>query len=70
MSLTANVLFWILLTLAVGQAPLVWAFVRALRRGKKPVTERERYPKVAAVLCLRGPDPFLESCVEALLDQD
>jgi cellulose synthase/poly-beta-1,6-N-acetylglucosamine synthase-like glycosyltransferase len=66
----ASVLFWILLGLAVGQVPLVWAFVRALRRGRKPELRQAPYPKVAAVLCLRGTDPFLGSCVEALLNQD
>ena len=64
------VTFWTLLALALGQVPLVWAFVRALRRGKQDPPAAQPCPKAAVVICLRGADPFLVDCLEAILDQD
>jgi len=66
----AVVTFWVLLGLAVGQVPLVWALVRALCRGKQQPEAGGPCPKAAVVLCLRGADPFLADCIEAILDQD
>jgi glycosyltransferase involved in cell wall biosynthesis len=63
-------LFWILLGLAVGQAVLAWRFTRVLKRtARKPATDGP-CPKTAVILCLRGPDPFLPACLEAVLSQD
>lgn len=70
MNQLAVVTFWVLLGLAVCQVPLVCAFVWALRRGEQHPEAGSRCPKAAVVLCLRGTDPFLSDCIEAILDQD
>lgn len=70
MNVWAVWLFWILLGLAVGQALLVWRFVLALRQARWDVPPETPCPKTAVVLCLRGPDPFLPACLEAILQQD
>ncbi len=70
MTAWALVLFWLLLGMAVihtiAAIPFVWRLYhwRRLRRGDA------RCPKTAVVLCLRGSDPFLPACLQAILDQD
>ena len=66
----ATALFWILVCLAVGQALLTWRFVSAMRRARVESTPDARCPKVAVILCLRGTDPFLPACLQAILQQD
>jgi len=56
-------------SMALMQGMFVAAFVRQLwlpRRGKPSGAS----PKVAVILSVRGPDPFLEANMAALLDQD
>jgi len=62
--------FWILVGLIVGQALMVARYSWALFRWKRRTVSDDVCPKVAAILCARGPDPFLAETVEALLDQD
>jgi cellulose synthase/poly-beta-1,6-N-acetylglucosamine synthase-like glycosyltransferase len=63
-------IFLILVALAVGQGVLAIALIRALLRFcREPPQDRAR-PKAAIVLCLRGRDPFLEKCLELVLNQD
>lgn len=55
---------------AIVQAVLVLAFLRALRHQPTVSTGDEKQPKVALILCLRGGDPFLDDCIQAILNQD
>ncbi len=64
------IVFWILVVEAVLQGLLVVAFLRALSRFRRDLPGDEACPKTAVVLCLRGRDPFLETCLERLLEQD
>jgi len=66
----AAVLFWVLLALAAAQALLVPRFVWRLSRSRRIPAPDHQCPKASAILCLRGPDPFLASCLEGILDQD
>ncbi len=71
----AIILFWILVSVVLAQAGMVCRFAWVLSRGTAaPDADRPRpegsCPKTAVILCLRGSDPFLPACVEALLDQD
>ncbi|MDY0165514.1 MAG: glycosyltransferase family 2 protein [Thermoguttaceae bacterium] len=65
-----------LVVLALGQLPLVWVFIRGLRRRSPPPdpTQSGRpstpVPKAAMILCLRGPDPFLAETLQAAVAQD
>lgn len=70
MSTWAVAMFWILAGLAAGQALLVRRFVSALRQAPVSSAAQTPCPKTAVVLCLRGPDPFLPACLEAILQQD
>jgi glycosyltransferase involved in cell wall biosynthesis len=66
----ALVLFWVLVGLAAGQAITVIPFVRTMRRVPHASPTTAFYPKTAVILCLRGSDPFLTACLEAILRQD
>lgn len=68
----ASVTFWILLGLVVGQGLMVlgWLWVLVRRKAVAKSGDTPYCPKAAVVLCLRGSDPFLPDCIEALLDQD
>jgi len=70
MSSWAEVLFWVLVALAAGQAMTVVRFVWTMHRVPQTTVAAPRSPKAAVILCLRGPDPFLATCLEAVLDQD
>lgn len=70
MNNAAVVLFWALVVLALAQAVLVPRFVRRLTRCRPAPAPDAQCPKTSVVLCLRGPDPFLTSCLEGLLTQD
>ena len=59
-----------LLVFAAVQAVLVVGFVRVLRSEPADCVAAEDCPKVAVVLCLRGGDPFLPQCIQAILNQD
>jgi glycosyltransferase involved in cell wall biosynthesis len=66
----AVVVFWVLLGLVVGQGLMVSRYVWALCRWKRGAIAERQCPKVAVILCVRGPDPFLAACVRNLLAQD
>ncbi|NQU20150.1 MAG: glycosyltransferase family 2 protein [Candidatus Nealsonbacteria bacterium] len=71
MNALAVVLFWVLVGLVAGQALMVIRFCQILYRRARPEAAAAPYcPKTAVILCLRGPDPFLPACVEALLTLD
>jgi glycosyltransferase involved in cell wall biosynthesis len=63
-------IFLILVALAVVQGLLAVAFLRALGNFRRASPGNRDCPKAAVVLCLRGRDPFLEECLELLLQQD
>jgi cellulose synthase/poly-beta-1,6-N-acetylglucosamine synthase-like glycosyltransferase len=52
------------------QAGMVARYVFVLRRWQRPLLADELCPKAAVVLCLRGGDPFLRECLQALLHLD
>ena len=60
----------LLAALLIGQLPLVLAFLRILNRWQSFRRDDAPCPKVAVILCLRGPDPFLADCIRAILNQD
>jgi hypothetical protein len=64
------VVFVILVALAIVQGLLAVAFLRALANFRRAPPGDGACPKAAVVLCLRGRDPFLEKCLDLLLDQD
>lgn len=66
----AFAIFIVLTSLAMAQGIYVLLFRRGMRRQPKELIDDESAPKAALVLCLRGRDPFLASCIEALLRQD
>ncbi len=66
----AVALFWGLVVLALAQALLVPRFVWRLTRSRPAPAADTQCPKTSVVLCLRGPDPFLATCLEGLLHQD
>ncbi len=66
------------LTIFINQSLLSWlaiqmclalVFLLYLRLNQENVVADEQLPKTAVILCLRGADPFLPNCVEALLNQ-
>jgi cellulose synthase/poly-beta-1,6-N-acetylglucosamine synthase-like glycosyltransferase len=65
----------VILSVALGgffvvQAFMAVAFAARILRFTQPILPEHQCPKAAVVLCLRGADPFLQRCIEALLDQD
>ncbi len=67
-------MIWIL-TVAIGslfvvQWWLVRGFEKFMRRKEPEKTNDSFRPAVAVILCARGADPFLESCLAALSQQD
>jgi len=70
MTTWAVLMFCILLALAAGQAVLAWRFAATVKRASLRPAEDAPCPRTAVILCLRGPDPFLPACLEAILKQD
>ena len=70
MTLAAITIFWLLVGWIVGQGLMAAYFMAVMARAKRRPAADASCPKTAVILCLRGADPFLETCVEALLDQD
>jgi cellulose synthase/poly-beta-1,6-N-acetylglucosamine synthase-like glycosyltransferase len=59
----------ILLSWLVIQVILMLLFLFNLRSTQKKLSD-EQLPKTAVILCLRGADPFLPNCLQALLNQN
>lgn len=51
------------------QAWLVYGFANKVRRPQGVLLSDDQCPKAAVILCLRGGDPFLSRCIDALLAQ-
>jgi glycosyltransferase involved in cell wall biosynthesis len=58
-----------LILFAVQAFPTL-GFARVLERFRRPRLSDEDCPKAAVILCLRGGDPFLASCLQGLFQQD
>ena len=63
--ITQSLLSWLAI-----QMCLALVFLLYLRSHQENVVADEQLPKTAVILCLRGADPFLPNCVEALLNQN
>ena len=59
-----------LIVLLLVQAWLVLGFARAIADFARPRLADGECPRCALILCLRGSDPFLQRCIESILDQD
>ncbi|MDB9303510.1 glycosyltransferase family 2 protein [Nodularia spumigena CS-591/12] len=63
--ITQSLLGWLAI-----QMCLALVFLLYLRLHQENLLPDEQLPKTAVILCLRGADPFLPNCIEALLNQD
>ena len=59
-----------LLGLALFETYFTTLFVTSFSQNKRDVYQDDELPKVAIALCLRGADPFLPHCLQALLNQN
>ena len=59
-----------LLGLALFEIYFTTVFIASFRQNKPDSYEDSELPKVAIALCLRGADPFLSKCLQALLNQN
>ena len=59
-----------LIGLALFETYFTTLFVTSFRQNKRDVYRDDELPKVAIALCLRGADPFLPNCLQALLTQN
>ncbi len=71
----AIIIFCLLIGLAMFYGWLSVAFVSKLQQSqnisqKKDLLSNNKLPRTAIILCLRGADPFLPKCLEALLNQN
>ena len=70
MELTAQIVFWTLVALILGQMVLVYGFAIVLATHRHDQLRDAECPRAVVVLCLRGTDPFLEQCLTAITGQD
>ena len=70
MSILTVVIVLGLVGLALFEIYFTLVFIRSFRRNKRDVYKDNELPKVAVALCLRGADPFLSKCLQALLNQN
>ena len=70
MNFVAVALFWLLMALILAQAALAFRFLYIVWHFRRDLLRDEDCPRAAIVLCLRGTDPFLRRCLEAVMDQD
>ena len=59
-----------LVGLALFEIYFTAVFIASFRQNEQDSYEDSELPKVAIALCLRGADPFLPKCLEALLNQN
>ena len=70
METLARLLAWIIVALVLAQTAMVVRYVIFLCRFKRPPLPDGECPRAAAILCVRGLDPFLAASVRGLLQQD
>ena len=71
----AIIIFCLLIGLAMFYAWLLVALLFKLHKSRKTSQEKdllidEKLPRTTVILCLRGADPFLPKCLNALLNQN
>ncbi|MBE9044171.1 glycosyltransferase family 2 protein [Pleurocapsales cyanobacterium LEGE 10410] len=59
-----------LLGLVLFESYFTSVFIKSFSQNKRELYEENELPKVAIALCLRGADPFLSDCLQALLNQN
>ncbi|HYW19223.1 MAG TPA: glycosyltransferase family 2 protein [Nodularia sp. (in: cyanobacteria)] len=64
--ITQSLLSWLAIQMCLA---LVFLFYVGLSRSQSLLAD-EQLPKTAVILCLRGADPYLHNCLEALLNQN
>ncbi|MDB9375826.1 glycosyltransferase [Nodularia sphaerocarpa] len=64
--ITQSLLSWLAIQMCLA---LVFLFYLRLSRPQNLLAD-EQLPKTAVILCLRGADPYLPNCLEALLNQN
>ena len=60
----------ILFISAISQGYLAVVFIKAIMFFRGRTGLDRRFPRTAVILCLRGRDPFLEKCLQLLMEQD
>lgn len=70
MNTLAIATFCILMGLVFFQAIPAFAFGKALRSPSVSSCPDDQLPKAAVLLCVRGADPVLDNCIQALLAQN
>jgi cellulose synthase/poly-beta-1,6-N-acetylglucosamine synthase-like glycosyltransferase len=75
MNKIAMIIFCLLISLAIFYVWLTIAFVSKVHQSQnrspsKDLLSNKKLPRAAVILCLRGADPFLPKCLEALLNQN
>jgi cellulose synthase/poly-beta-1,6-N-acetylglucosamine synthase-like glycosyltransferase len=66
----AHLLAWNIAGLILVQAVLLVGYVCFLLRFRRPLLADDKCPPAAAILCVRGLDPFLPASIKGLLQQD
>ena len=70
MECLAQLLTWIVVGLVAGQAAMCIGYICFLCRFRRPLLRDDECPRAAAILCIRGLDPFLPASIKGLLQQD
>src|SRR5262245_60372909 len=70
MLLVAQIVAFFLIALAIGQTVMALGFIIRLRNRPPALLADPRCPKAAVILCLRGADPSLSDCLQAIASQD
>ena len=68
MNIIISIAIFSLLGLALFETYFTQVFLRSFHEDKQHCYEEDELPKVAIALCLRGADPFLSNCLQALLN--
>ena len=66
----AQTLTWIVGGLIVAHVALLIPYARFLFRFRRPKLADDECPRAAVILCVRGLDPFLPTCLKGLFQQD
>jgi hypothetical protein len=66
----AKIACWLLAGMFATQALPLTGFAHVLRSARRRLLVDDECPAAAVVLCLRGKDPSLSSCIEGLFGQD
>ena len=70
MYLISLVLSAILICLALGQAIYVFSFSKRIKDSDRALLEDNDCPMASIIMCIRGQDPHLESCLRSIHEQD